>query len=239
MNKHPLQFFKDLVFRDMLWIEEKGKFYYYSYTYTPEPYSYKTFITGIGPGESNTKIEISASRFQQIIDNEILNAFDVIDNSLLRIDEEIKQNLYLKTLYKTFNSLIKFIEGDYKEEYYELSESLVFFKDQLVEKYDVFDNPPLKEQDNKTSVKGGKLQWMGQINQLMSLFYDLFSKVENRGKQPLINATRQEVEFFLLSNFIDKDGQDLSHNTIKTALNPSRVKKRALNDDKVDISKYK
>lgn len=89
---------------------------------------------------------------------------------------------------------------------------------------------PTKESKKKTE---SKLQWRGQINILIRIFYELHHDVIIDGK-PILNASKNQIVDLLFENFINKDGDELSKDTILTGLNPSRHDKRA-----PDHKKYK
>lgn len=79
--------------------------------------------------------------------------------------------------------------------------------------------------DNGINTKPSKLQWCGQINVLVDIFYQLLYEVKEDGK-PILKASSDDVANHLLNNFCDKNGSDLSKSTIKTMLQPGRSDKR-------------
>lgn len=82
---------------------------------------------------------------------------------------------------------------------------------------------PIKESKKKTATK---LQWRGQINVLIRIFYELHHDVIIDGK-PILDASKNQIVDLLFENFINKSGDELSKDTILTGLNPSRHDKRA------------
>lgn len=244
---HPLQYFKDLILRNSI-ANERLKFMMGAEF---APVINRDFQNDtIEYASTNALDEGSQAKIEKIIFTEILeekvaggmiNALDFIDNAILAIDDEKKQTLYLKTIYKTLNSLILYAERlDYVNKYIFIANCLKDLKAELLDKYNVPDDTEAPKQINLSSSpqSSHKLQWMGKSKVLITLFYDLYSNVENGG-EPLIKATKDQVKNFLLNNFIEKDGQPLSPSSIDTLLTPSKEDKRALKGDRIDTSKLK
>ncbi|POY34694.1 hypothetical protein C3K47_18840 [Solitalea longa] len=78
-----------------------------------------------------------------------------------------------------------------------------------------------------------KLRWNGQINILADIFHQ-FATIRVDGK-PLIDNSASSLAEFLAHNFVDKDGNPISFETLKTILRPSRFEKRP-KDGRIDIS---
>lgn len=79
-----------------------------------------------------------------------------------------------------------------------------------------------------------KLQWRGNINQLITFFYDAAKEVLYKGK-PILNADRKQITELLLNNFIDKDGNEVNKSTIDTIFTPSKVTKRPSTNKRITI----
>ncbi|SEW35733.1 hypothetical protein SAMN05428988_4382 [Chitinophaga sp. YR573] len=192
-------------------------------------------------GALKVEIVTFAGQLEIKINDEMFNVIDQIDNVILLFDDEKKQVLYLKTLFKTLNSLILYAEKlEHINKYIFIANALKDLKAELADKYSVQDDTIAQKNINLPSSpqSSHKLQWMGKSKVLISLFYDLYSNVENGG-EPLIKATKEQVKNFLLNNFLEKDGQPLSASSIDTILTPSKEDKRALKDDRIDTSKLK
>jgi len=71
-----------------------------------------------------------------------------------------------------------------------------------------------------------KLIWRGNINKLVTIFYELANSELYQGK-PVLQATTHELIDLIYNNFLDKDGNDLSRDTIATILRPGRADKRS------------
>lgn len=64
---------------------------------------------------------------------------------------------------------------------------------------------------------GIKLKWLGHINTLATLFYDLNSPSNNL-KKKLVDSNVQELTDFILKNFVDANGNTLNRVSIYTFL---------------------
>ena len=73
--------------------------------------------------------------------------------------------------------------------------------------------------------------WTGQINVLVTMYYDLMQK-------GLIKNDAKYVEDYIYKNYRNKHGKRLSRATINTCLKEYRSEKRAPENKKIDISKY-
>lgn len=244
---HPLQYFKDLILRNNI-LNEKLKFMLGA-DFSPvikrdfQNDTIEYAVTNALEEANDVRVETItfAGYLEEKIAGEMINSFDLIDNAILAIDDDKKQSLYLKTLYKTFNSLILYAERlDYTHKYIFIANCLKDLKTELLDKYNVPDDTETQKQINlsSSSKSSHKLQWMGKSKILITLFYDLYSNVENSG-EPFIRASKEQIKNFLLNNFIEKDGQPLSASSIDTILTPSKEDKRALKGDRIDISKLK
>jgi len=77
-----------------------------------------------------------------------------------------------------------------------------------------------------------KLQWRGNINQLITFFYDASNQVFVNGK-PILNASKKQIAKLLIENFIQKDGDPVSISTINTIFTPSKELKRPPNNKRI------
>lgn len=78
----------------------------------------------------------------------------------------------------------------------------------------------------------GKLQWRGNINQLITFFYDASSQVLVDGKT-ILNASKKQIARLLIENFIQKDGDPVNPSTINTIFTPSKELKRPPNHKRI------
>jgi len=80
-------------------------------------------------------------------------------------------------------------------------------------------------------------QWNGQVNVLATFFYDaLNEKLSN--KKMLLDADKEDIKYILNKFFVDKNGNAISKETIRTCLTDHRDEKRAKGKKRIDISKY-
>jgi len=81
-----------------------------------------------------------------------------------------------------------------------------------------------------------KLQFNGNVNQLVDIFYQLNRELFINGKNYL-DGNVNEIAKMISYSFVDKDGNNLSIDTIKTILTPSREEKRPNNAKRIDVDK--
>ena len=84
-------------------------------------------------------------------------------------------------------------------------------------------------------VNSAKVKWLGNINTLGTLFYDLANGTTSLGA-PLIEFDRIKLCDFIVNSFIDRDGNPLSKHTIYTILDPQKWDKKA--KKAIEIGKY-
>lgn len=71
-----------------------------------------------------------------------------------------------------------------------------------------------------------KLKWNGKVNKLVTILYDLTNNILEDG-QPVLSGSTGDLIEFLVNNFTDKSGSDLSEATIRTILSPGKPDKRS------------
>jgi hypothetical protein len=84
----------------------------------------------------------------------------------------------------------------------------------------------------RTSV--GLFQFNCQTNIFVDVFFQLTKEISVDGK-PILNAGFNELAQFITDNFIDKNGNPLSLNTVKTILNTSRPEKRPSSEKRINL----
>jgi hypothetical protein len=95
--------------------------------------------------------------------------------------------------------------------------------------------PPQADHHKKQAP--AKIQWVGQVNVLGTLFYHLLKGQD--GGAPYISASVEQVKRMLTDNFIDHEGFDLSKATLDTIFTPSRSEKRANVGDRIELPNKK
>ena len=81
-----------------------------------------------------------------------------------------------------------------------------------------------------------KIQFNGNVNQLVDIFYQLSRELFVEGK-PFIDGNFNEIANVIVNSFCDKEGNDLSLVTVRTILTPSREDKRPNKNKRIDIDK--
>lgn len=72
------------------------------------------------------------------------------------------------------------------------------------------------------------------INQLVDIFYQLHRELFSDGK-PIIEGSINDIVAVIVNCFVDKDGKELSPETVKTMLTPSKTDKRPKPHKRIDI----
>lgn len=82
-----------------------------------------------------------------------------------------------------------------------------------------------------------KLQFNCNVNQFVDIFYQLTRELIIDGK-PIIEGNINDVAAIIVNSFVDKDGKEISIQSVKTILQPSREDKRPNTHKKIDINKF-
>ncbi len=88
------------------------------------------------------------------------------------------------------------------------------------------------EQNNNPTIK--KLKFNGNLNQLVDIFYQLSRELFVDGKS-FIDASNGEIVNMIVNNFIDKDNNEISPQTVETILKPARGDKRPKTHKRIDL----
>lgn len=91
------------------------------------------------------------------------------------------------------------------------------------------------EQNNKQTIK--KLKFNGNLNQLVDIFYQLSRELFVDGKS-FIDASNGDIVNMIVNNFIDKDNNEISPQTVETILKPSRGDKRPKTHKRIDLDNF-
>jgi hypothetical protein len=165
-----------------------------------------------------------------------------VDKTILAHLQEDKQQVFVKAIIAELQVLqdaISKLELEPKHEVYKsilLDKVIAFSK--LIENIYLPQNQKLAVSTPTQPTK--KLRWMGNTNILTTLFYDLINGIESAKIPRLIDADAPEIEAFIITNFIDKDGNDFPpKSTINTNLKPNKQQtKRAANGKAIDLGNY-
>lgn len=82
-----------------------------------------------------------------------------------------------------------------------------------------------------------KLQFNCNVNQFVDIFYQLTREIIVDGK-PIIEGNINDVAAIIVNSFVDKDGKEISTQSVKTILQPSREDKRPNSHKKIDVNKF-
>lgn len=91
-------------------------------------------------------------------------------------------------------------------------------------------------QKNTSGIPFNKLKINCNINQLVDIFYQLHRELFVDGK-PIIDGSINDIASVVVNSFTDKDGRDLSPESVKTMLTPSKTDKRPKPHKRIDIDK--
>jgi hypothetical protein len=91
------------------------------------------------------------------------------------------------------------------------------------------------EQEKKQTIK--KLKFNGNLNQLVDIFYQLSRELFVDGKS-FIDASNGDIVNMIVNNFIDKDNNEISPQTVETILKPSRGDKRPKTHRRIDLDNF-
>jgi len=121
----------------------------------------------------------------------------------------------------------------------ELGNQLDIYRNQVMDKLNSF-SIWLEDSFIKTSTISTiqhKIKWLGDVNQLGTLFFDLLAgqKLSRENQRPpLIEVkTKKLLVDFIVNNFCDQTGIPLSTSSFNDFLNPSKPEKRAKNDKQI------
>ena len=85
-------------------------------------------------------------------------------------------------------------------------------------------------------IPSNKMQFNGNVNQLVDIFYQLNRELFVDGK-PYIDGNTNDLIALITNSFVDKDGKEISPQTVKTILKPSKEEKRPNTHKRIDIDK--
>jgi len=89
---------------------------------------------------------------------------------------------------------------------------------------------------NSSDISFNRLKINCNINQLVDIFYQLHRELFTDGK-PIIDGNVNDIIAVIVNSFVDKDGRELSSETVKTILTPSKSDKRPKPHKRIDVDK--
>lgn len=81
-----------------------------------------------------------------------------------------------------------------------------------------------------------KLQFNCNVNQFVDIFYQMSCEVFVEGK-PMVQGNVNDIAEMLVHTFVDKEGKEISLQSVKTILKPSREDKRPNTNKRIDLNK--
>lgn len=81
-----------------------------------------------------------------------------------------------------------------------------------------------------------KIQFNCNVNQFVDIYYQLHRELFCNGK-PIIDGNINDMVAMIVNSFVDKDGNEISPQTVETILKPSRGDKRPKPHKRLDIDK--
>lgn len=91
-------------------------------------------------------------------------------------------------------------------------------------------------QKNTNGIPFNKLKINCNINQLVDIFYQLHRELFTDGK-PIIDGNVNDFVAVIVNSFTDKDGRELSPDSVATMFKPSKTDKRPKPHKRIDIDK--
>ncbi len=81
-----------------------------------------------------------------------------------------------------------------------------------------------------------KMQINCNLNQFVDIYYQLSRELFVEGKS-MIDGSVNDLVAIIVNSYVDKDGKEISPETVKTILTPSRTEKRPKPHKRIDIDK--
>mgnify|MGYP000846026670 CR=1 FL=1 len=94
----------------------------------------------------------------------------------------------------------------------------------------------IEQMQKRTMLPFSKLKINCNINQFVDVFYQLNRELFANGK-PIVDGNINDLVAVIVNSFVDKNGKELSRETIRTILTPSKTDKRPKPHKKIDIDK--
>ena len=93
-----------------------------------------------------------------------------------------------------------------------------------------------KKENNTNQIPFNKVKFNCNVNQFVDIFYQLQRELFCEGK-PFIDGSLNDIVAIIVNSFVDKDGNEISPQTVETILKPSRTDKRPKAHKRIDIDK--
>ena len=93
-----------------------------------------------------------------------------------------------------------------------------------------------KREQNLNQLPFKKMQINCNLNQFIDIHYQFTRELFVDGKS-MIDGSVNDLVAIIVNSYVDKDGKDISPETVKTILTPSRTEKRPKQHKRIDIDK--
>jgi len=93
-----------------------------------------------------------------------------------------------------------------------------------------------KREQNQNQLPFKKMQINCNLNQFIDVHYQFTRELFVDGKS-MIDGSVNDLVAIIVNSYVDKDGKDISPETVKTILTPSRTEKRPKQHKRIDIDK--
>ena len=93
-----------------------------------------------------------------------------------------------------------------------------------------------KKEQNLNQLPFKKMQINCNLNQFIDIHYQFTRELFVDGKS-MIDGSVNDLVAIIVNSYVDKDGKDISPETVKTILTPSRTEKRPKQHKRIDIDK--
>jgi hypothetical protein len=93
-----------------------------------------------------------------------------------------------------------------------------------------------KKENSTNQIPFNKVKFNCNVNQFVDIFYQLQRELFCEGK-PFIDGSLNDIVAIIVNSFVDKDGNEISPQTVETILKPSRTDKRPKAHKRLDIDK--
>ena len=93
-----------------------------------------------------------------------------------------------------------------------------------------------KREQNQNQLPFKKMQINCNLNQFIDVYYQFTRELFVDGKS-MIDGSVNDLVAIIVNSYVDKDGKEISPETVKTILTPSRTEKRPKPHKRIDIDK--
>ena len=231
----PLSFFQSLINDGLLINSIRDKFYYsYSDDLVLERDKEREYIRIMHPfdSESDSIIRYFHGYLKEACNEGMHSCLKQVEVDILHVGDSTKERNYLKKIVDEIDLLVSKKNNRNDLEKYPFIVTILESTKEYIQSHHGLTKkdspiPPLQ-----TPLK---IQWLGKTNVLTTLFYDLLNG-QDKG-DPYIHANKKDVMQFLIDNFLDKNGDELSESTVQSYFD--KQEKKAKIGDRIELPNKK